>query len=310
MPVWILIVVIAQLLNAIVTTIDKFILTSKKVPDPFTYAFYITLFSFFAIFLFFLGYLPFNFGDFNLPHFENIMWPNLELSFYSILAGLALFLSLFFLYSAFKTADASDVIPVVSSISAIFTFLISFVFLKQGLSPNFFYGFLLLVIGMAFLSHFRFTFKSVFCAFLSGFSFAIYYILMKVMFNNFSFDQTFFWTRIGILIIVVIILLLPFLRKKIINGVKNTKPSGGFWMILNNSMGGIAGIALLKATELGDVSVVQAMNGLQFVFLIFIAVLFGKINATLLGEGHNLADLIQKIISVCLIIFGFILLFI
>jgi len=75
-------------------------------------------------------------------------------------------------------------------------------------------------------------------------------------------------------------------------------------------LGGIAGIALLKATELGSVTIVQALNGLQFAFLILLSIFFGKITPLSFGENNTMKDVLQKTVSVSLIIIGFYFLFI
>jgi drug/metabolite transporter (DMT)-like permease len=310
MPVWILIVIIAQFLNAVVSIVDKHIIASKKVSKPVVYAFYVSILSTLSIFIFILGLLPFNFENLNFPKIQNVSWPNFTLIFFSLVAGYAFFLAILNSYKALQKSDASDVVPVIGSVNAILTFVISFIFLNEILSRNFLYGFILLVLGTIILSHFRFTLRTLLYSLSSGLFFAIYFTSMKFMFEEFTFDQTFFWTRIGMLIVATSLLLLPNIHKIIFQGTKKEKIETGFWIIGNNILGGIAGIALLKATELGSVSVVQALNGLQFAFLILISILFGKITPLTFGENNKLSDIIQKVFSVSLIILGFYLLFI
>lgn len=310
MPTWILIVVVAQFLNAIVSIIDKHIVTSEKVSKPITYAFYVGILSSLSILIYLPSLFGVNFGNYNLPQISNVVWPNLTLIIVVVLAGYAFFLALVCLYHAFKKADASDVIPIVGSSNAVFTFLISFIFIGEILTRNFILGFIFLVLGTAILSHFRFTFKVLGYSLLSGIFYAIYYSLMKVMFNEFAFDQVFFWSRLAILFAALTILLIPYYKKIIFQGTKNSKVKHGLWILGNNILGGLAGIALLKATELGSVTIVQALNGLQFAFLIILSILFGRMTPTTFGENNKFSDMVQKIFSVSLIIIGFYLLFI
>lgn len=308
MPIWILIVIVAHFLNAIVSIVDKHIVTSGKVSKPIVYAFYIGILSTLSIFIFSFNFLPFQIKG--LPHIDNVYFPDVKLFVLSILSSYLFLIALVFLYSAFKKADASDVVPVVGSSNAVFTFLISFIFIGEVLTRNFLIGFIFLVLGTVILSQFRFSYKVLGCSLLSGIFYAGYYSLMKVMFNDYSFDQVFFWTRIGVLISSLSLLLIPYYKKIIFQGTKQSKVRYGIWIIANNILGGIAGIALLKATELGSVTIVQALNGLQFAFLIIISVIFGKITPVSFGENNNLSDIVQKILSVSLIIIGFYLLFI
>lgn len=309
MPIWILIVVVAQFLNALVALIDKHIVTAEKVSKPVVYAFYVGILSTLSILVFSLNIIPF-INIQGLPNIYNVGFPSPKLIIFSLLVGYAFLLALISLYSAFKKADASDVVPVVGSTNAIFTFLISFAFIGEVLTRNFLVGFIFLVLGTVVLSRFRFTAEVIKFTLLSGVLYAIYYSLMKVVFNDFAFDQAFFWSRIGVLIASLSLLLLPHYRKMIFHGTRQTKVRHGVWIIGNNILGGIAGIALLKATELGSVTIVQALNGLQFAFLVIISVLFGKITPETFGENNSFKDIVQKIIAISFIILGFYLLFI
>jgi len=309
MPIWILIVIIAQFLNAVVAIVDKHIVTGKKVSQPIVYAFYVGILSTLSISVFFLSFVPLDFGTFSLPHIHKIFSPSLKLTLLSLLAGYTFITSLFFLYTAFKKSDASDVVPVTGSVNAIVTFLISFIFIGEVLTDNFVLGFTFLIMSMVILSHFRFTMKVLMYAIFSGIFSAIYYCSMKVMFNDFAFDQAFFWSRMGILLATLTILLVPHYRKNIFHGVKQTKVGHTAWIIGNSILGGVAGIALLKATELGSVTVVQVLGGLQFTFLVIFSILFGKSTPETFGENNNINDIIQKVVSVSFIVIGFYLLF-
>ncbi len=308
MPTWILIVIAAHFLNAIVSIVDKHIVTAGKVSKPIVYAFYVGILSTLSILIFSFNILPLKIEG--LPHINNVYFPDIKLSTFSILSGYLFLVALVSLYSAFKKSDASDVVPVVGSSNAIFTFIISFIFLGEVLTKNFLIGFIFLVVGTVILSHFRFSYKVLGFSLLSGIFYAGYYSLMKVMFNDYAFDQAFFWSRIGLLFASVSLLIVPYYKKIIFQGTKQSKVKHGLWILGNNILGGIAGISLLKATELGSVTIVQALNGLQFAFLIIISVIFGKITPVSFGENNNISDIVQKILSVSLIIIGFYLLFI
>jgi drug/metabolite transporter (DMT)-like permease len=309
MPVWILIVIVAQFLNAVVAIIDKHIVTDEKVPQPISYAFYVGILSTLSLVIFFFSFIPLDFGSISFPHIKQVALPSLKLTLLSLLAGYTFITALFFLYTSFKRADASDVVPVVGSTNAVITFIISFIFIGEVLTDNFVLGFTFLIMSMVILSHFRFTGKILACAILSGFFSAIYFVSMKIMFNDFAFDQAFFWSRIGILLAALTILLIPFFRRGIFSGFKKGNAKNIFWVIGNSVLGGIAGIALLKATELGSVSVVQVMGGLQFTFLVIFSILFGRVTPTTFGENNNINDIIQKVVSVSFIVIGFYLLF-
>ena len=68
---------------------------------------------------------------------------------------------------------------------------------------------------------------------------------------------------------------------------------------------------LLKATDFGDVAVVQATDGLKFVFIIFLSLLFGRFIPTSAGENDfSLQTVLRKTAYVVIICIGFVMLFI
>jgi drug/metabolite transporter (DMT)-like permease len=313
MPKWILVVAIAQFLYAVASIVDKFILTSKKVSKPFVYAFYVTILSVIPIGLFFLSPFRITIGTYTLPLFENITRPTASLMAMALISAFAGFYALLSLYSALKKSDASDVVPVIGSISAIGTFMLGFLFAYEPLSQNFLYGFILLVLGTAFVSHFRFTKEVVLLTLHSGFLYSIKVLMMKEMFNEAGFDQAFFWSRVAILIVLISLILIPSTKEKIQFYGAKTNKKGNLWVLGNAILGGIAAFILLKANEMArteEISLIQAMDGLKFLYLGGLSILFGRISNKHLGENNTTRrDLFQKTISTILLVAGFTFLF-
>lgn len=313
MQTWLLIIVTAQLLYAVTAIVDKFIVTSKKVSKPFVYAFYVTLLYVLPIGLFLLTPFELNFFGYYLPSYDNVHQPTLYLLSLSLVAAFTGFHGLVSMYSALREADASDVIPVIGSISAIGTILLNFLVVDNfmsDLSTNFMIAIAFLIVGTIFISHLRFN-RDLFSLTLhSGILFAIKATVIKKMFIDTSFDQAFFWSRIGIVIFIISLILIPRYLGKISFNLKKTKSSGGFWVIGNAILGGVAGFMSLKALELGNVTIIQAMSGLQFIFLFIISLLFGRLTPKEFGENDVSKDIIQKFISIFLIAIGFYFLFV
>ncbi|HMP67476.1 MAG TPA: EamA family transporter [Candidatus Paceibacterota bacterium] len=317
MPTWLWVILVAQFLLAVAAIIDKYIVTSKKVSKPFVYAFYVTILSFLPLALFLLSPFKLRIGQYALPIIDNIGRPDFSLLAMAIVSAFAGFYALFSLYSALQKADASDVVPVVGAVSAVGTFFLSFLVLGDGLSSNFLIGFLLLVIGTAFISHFRFNREVTMLTLNSGLLFSIKATMVKAMFvyseRDFlvsqAFDHAFFWSRIGILIVLIIILFVPKYYEKITSNTKTTKKTAGFWVIGNSILGGIAAFMILKAIQIGNVALVEALGGLKFLFLTVFSILFGRVTVDSLGENNKTTDLWQKSISVILIVAGFFFLF-
>lgn len=317
MQLWLILVVIGQFLNSIVSIIDRFIVKTKKVPDPIVYAFFISLFSVASISIYLLGYLPLDMIGLNLPDFSTINKLNVEISFFSLIVGFSFLGAVYFTYSAFTRADASDVVPVVGAVNAITTLGLSYLFFEHVLNNNFLMGFILLVTGTAIISHFRFDLHTFRDSILSGIFFGIHFVASSYMFAEWEFNTAFFWSRFGFGVAALILLAFPkFIQKikidheqKDIQNKKRRKKNA-IWILANAVLGGIAGILILKAVDLGQVSIIQALGGLQFVFLIIVSIIIGKMTNEDFGENHSLDDIVQKTAAVIIIATGFGLLFI
>lgn len=311
MPVWILLSVIAQFINAFVSLVDRYIVASGKIGKPVVVTFYISLFSVLGILAFAFSWIDLPFIKFDLPDIRNVHIPSLKIVFVSIVLAWAFIVGIYNLFSAFLLSEASDVVPVVSSFSAVSSLIFSFYILGGNLSGNFLWGFLFLVIGTFLIAHFRMTKKLLFLCVTSGLLFGFNSVLTKVLFNETNFDNAFFWSRFFIAISALFLLFSPnFRTKNEVSTNRKSKKKGFVLVILNKGLAGLSAILVLKSIELGDVSVVQALSGLQFVFLIIFAFLFGHKAPKCIGENCEIKDRIQKLVSVSIIVTGFSLLFI
>lgn len=311
MAIWILLSIIAQFINAFVSLIDRYIVASGKVGRPIVVTFYISFFSALAILAFGFSWLDLPFGNFSFPSLSNVHLPSLNIIFISLMISWAFILGLYNLFSAFLLSEASDVVPVVSSFAAVSSLLFSFYLLESSLSGNFLWGFLFLVIGTFLIAKFRMSKRLLLLSVSAGLLFGLNSVLTKILFNETNFDNAFFWSRLFIALSALVLLLTPNFfnnKKNIVN--KKSKKSGLILVVLNKGLAGLSGFLILKSIELGDVSVVQALSGLQFVFLILLAFLFGHKAPKCIGENCEIKDKIQKLVSVSIIVTGFSLLFI
>lgn len=309
MPVWILLVVGAQFINALVALIDKYIVSSPDLPRPFAYAFYISILSAFSVVVFLFEDISVPLDGVAIPSFANVTTPDNLVLGISFLAGIALFGALVSLFSALRRADASDVVPVVGASSAITAFLLSFLFLGTTLSSNFAIGFVFLIVGTLTLSFFRFGIPTLLLSISSGVLFGAHFVGLEILFEHTHFDNAFFWSRMGIVSVALLLLLTPFLRRRLAIKSRSARRRAGTFIIGNKILAGFASLLLLKAIELGDVSIVQALGGLQFAFLLGLTTVFGWTLPKVCAETRSPYQLIQKTIGVTLIIIGFITLF-
>lgn len=306
---WILLTVIAQVIYAVVDLINKFIITSKKIEKPFVFAFFVAILSAISIVIFIPGSFGLKIGQFALPSIFNVGLPDAPMVAMSLVTGFTLFYALVSLYSALRDADASDVLPVVGSISAFVTFVFSLLVFREGLTQNFFIGFSLLVIGTLLISTMRLSRETLMESINAGVMFAINAAMMKAMFTASSFDHAFFWSKIGLMVFLSSLLLIPRYAGKFKTNAKKTKKSSSLWVVGNTMLAGVATFMVLKSIEMGNVSIIQALGGLKFAFIVVISIIFGKLIPQEAGENNTPKDIVQKGAATIIILFGFFYLF-
>jgi uncharacterized membrane protein len=305
---WLTLTIIAQGLNSIVALFDKYLVTSKKVTTPILYVFYTGALTCLGV----LIYIPALFiSNTSLPKFSSITLLSPVLFTLLVLAGLSQLIALWALFSSLKKNDASDVVPVIGSLSAIFALIIGYLFLDVNLPAHFNVGFGLLVFGTLLISKLRFNKKTILFTLLGGFGFALYSIFLKEILIRTSFDTGFFWISIIVALLSFGLLFFKKIRDtfRVQRKEKHIKVTGAV-MLLNKILAGIAGVLLIKAIEIGEVSLVSALGGLQFVFLFFIAVVIGPLTPFDFGENITRKDMYSKLIAISIIVMGFVVLFI
>jgi uncharacterized membrane protein len=310
---WILLAVGAQFLNAIVALIDKHIVTDEKsFPRAFVYAFYTCLISGAWIIVYFASLLPLPYDGLHVPSFENVVRPTLEVVALAFLSAYTFFIALVSMFSTLREHDASDVVPVIGAVSALCSFGLGYYFLGTNLSPNFMLGIALLATGTALVSRFRFPWRTATVAFHSGLFFALHYIAIKGLFELTSFDNGFFWSRIAFVFFALSLLLIPNYWERVRDQTKTTSRQAGFLILMNKVLAGVSTILILKATDLGDVAVVQALGGLQFVFILLLGIFVSHGGAPHIkvAERYDKRAIFQKAVFVALISLGFLVLFV
>jgi len=308
---WLILAAAGQFLNALVAVLDKYIVTDEKVlPRPFVYAFYSCLITGFWIVIYLIGFIP-GLSTLGVPHFENVQSPSIQVVGMSFLAAYTFFMALVSMYDALKHGDASDVMPVIGAFSALSTFGMSYLFLDASLSSNFIWGIALLIVGTLLVSQMRFTKGVILHTIHSGLFFALHYIAMKGLFQETSFDDGFFWSRISFVVFALSLLLVPQYYEKITEQTKKATRKSGELILLAKVLAGIAAFMLLKATDMGDVAVVQALDGLKYVFIILISILLGRFIPTAAGENEwNGQVIVRKALYISVISIGFVMLFV
>jgi len=319
---WLFITISAYFINAGVYVADKFLL-SKKIHSSIAYAFYVGVWSVFnAGLLFFWPWTP-----------------NLQELTLDLLAGFLFLVTLVFWYKALHQSEASRVVPIVGALVPIFSFILSFVFLGETLSQTQFIAFIILICGGILISikhtkvylyqkvinRAREIMGDIFGEVPSGAQpasrllvnsvvaavfFASYYVLMKYIYTYQPFVGSFVYSRLGSFVGVLLMLFVPDWRRLIIQQQKGTKtPKNMLFFFIVRLLAAAAFIMINWAISLGSVAIVNALQGVQYLFLFLIILLvstkFPKVLHEQLGGGVFLQKLIGTVM-ICLGLYLFI----
>ena len=305
---WISIAILSYFLIALGVILDKFLLSSKRVAHPATYAFYSGIMSFFTIFIFFPT------GKLHLVSAVTALW---MFGF-----GFIFFVGVLFLFFAIQKSEASRVIPVVGAVTPIISFVIESLFLQKAFLSQEIFGILILILGGLLIS-FDLPIKLGKKKFFTGFYYSIFAgAILAVGLSGLSyfykldnFFNVFSWSRMGLTIGAFALLLVPAWRKiiwKSIFGNKNKKEKKSNWrtgnlFVLNKILNGIGSALTSYAIAIGSVTVVNALVSVEYVFIFILALIFHGMYPEIFSEKNKPSDLMQKIMAILIIAVGIIL---
>jgi len=314
---WLFITIGAYFINAGVYVADKFLL-SKKIHSSIAYAFYVGIWSIFNVCLLF--FWPWT--------------PNLQELTLDLLAGLLFLITLVFWYKALHQSEASRVVPVVGALVPIFSFVLSFVFLGEILSKQQLLAFIILICGGVLISikHTKvYSYQKVIARFrevigdiigevpagvqptsrllvnsvTAAVFFAGYYVLMKYIYLYQPFVGSFVYSRLGSFVGVILMLFVPDWRRIIFEQQKGAKtPKNLFFFLTIRLLAAAAFIMINWAISMGNVAIVNALQGVQYLFLFVIIILISNKFPKMLNEQLGGGVLLQKLIGTVMVCLG------
>ena len=294
--IWILILVIAHLFYAAFFILDKYILT-KPMPNAVVYAFWVGALGIFVLVLIPIGTL--------IPNNAFVM-PNKSEVFWSIVAGIAQIWGMIVFYNALNKSEVTRLVPLVGGLSSVFILLINSITINEFLSGNQLLAFALLVLGSLVISIDKnnlFTRKAIWAAILSSFLFAVFWVITKYLFLGTNFVSGLVWVRVGVAIVALMLLLSKKNRQLISTKTHEARPRTAGFFILSRILNVAGSLFLYGAVFLGSIVLVNALQGLQYAFILILALLlFKKIPD--LKEQFGRRVLLQKIIAIVLICSG------
>ncbi|MCX6745127.1 MAG: EamA family transporter [Candidatus Parcubacteria bacterium] len=294
---WLYLAIFAYFLFAIANIGDK-LMVSKYKTEPLVYAFYVGILGVLSVILIPLG----------------VYFPVPILLIFSLLAGLAFVLALFFMYKALCLGETSKAITIMGGSSPIFTFLLANLFLHENLQLQEIGAFLILVLAIILISwekerpvRKKYHESMIFWSVMAGLFFAVNYTLTKHLFNQDTFINVFFWTRMGGVITAIIILLIPKARKLIKTDWKRPKKQKGALVFGIQATGGLGVVLQSYALTLASPTLVNALQAIQYALVFVFAHLLGR-KIHHLQEKISTRELVRKILAFALIFLGLYLL--
>jgi len=303
---WILVAVLAYLVLAIANLMDKF-LVDKVLMSSKAYAFAACLLSA-SLFL-------------AAPWF--LKWPGLAWFGFNLLVGGLFAVALWFLYEALRRGEAARILVIIGGSTPIFSLLLSFWVFKERLVSGEWLGFLCLLIGIliiAFLPPARSFLARVMhklrleqeikaggliFAIFSALAFSLYFVGTKYAYGSQPFASVFIWTKLGAALAVLLFLVRRKDRQEIKDSLGKKHPAKNKFLVVGNQLLGSAGFILQNyAVALGSVVLVNALQGVQYAFLLIISAGLALLAPKLLKETFSWPIVLQKLVAIMVIGLG------
>jgi drug/metabolite transporter (DMT)-like permease len=195
-------------------------------------------------------------------------------------------------------------------LTPIFVLILSYFFLGTTLGYFQYLAFILLVAGGFLISlervrhNFREAMKGLRFLFLTIILHAIYYVMLKYLFESQDFITGFVWSRFGMVCGALTLLIYGPWRREIISSMHQTTAGISSLMIGGKIAAGFGSLFISLAVFQGDVSLVNALKGSEYVFLFLLTILLSKKFPDILREKLSRGIILQKIAAIILICSG------
>lgn len=288
---WFWLVIFAYLLNAGATLISKRLLITT-IPHPVVFVFYIGVLNLLALVLIPFGfYIPTN--------YEIII---------ALLSGGTYAAAMYYLAKALRIDQASQVAPMIGGLQPIFVLAFAWWFLPEELFLKQYLGIFLLVAGSILMALeigrkriFTESFKYIV---VSSVFFGLSYATLKLVYLQQNFASGFVWTRFGTFLFVILLILLPNNWAKVKENFKQSGEKVKAIFVVGQILGAVSFLLVAFAISLGPVTIINALQGVQYAVLFIIILLLAKKYPQLLDEPLRRPIVIQKTIAILILIAG------
>lgn len=291
---WFYFALLGYFLYAVVTVSSKFLLRQHATTKPLVFTFWVSILSLFTFVL-----APFG-----------LHWPGWGWLAFDILTGLVFFIALLTFYRALDINEASRASSVVGGLTPVFVLAFSALFLGEALGWQGLAAFAFLVLGgfLISLERGRNGYKeglkglsSIVATIILG---ALYFVMLKYLFNYQDFITGFIWSRLGLVLAALGALTYPVWRRQISISWNQASPGLDALMVGTKIIAGLASLFISLAVALGPVSLVNALQGAQYVFLFFLVLVFSHYFPNVLREKLTGAIIAQKVAAIIFICAG------
>ena len=296
---WILVITLAYLCFALSSLGDRIILSGHSRPNSYT--FFVGILSAAVILL-----IPFI--GISVP--QGILW------LWIILAALFNILGIYTMFSALNVFDVSKIIPTIGALQPIFVVIFSFLILgEDAMGSRQILAFVILLLGSVLISiekNYRVTRRSLKLSFFAALFFSLEMIFAKIVYLNLAFWDGFIWMKIFGLVFVMSFLFNKTFRRDIFKVDQKLDKKNSIIFFLGQGFGGLANILqgwAISLVPLAYLGIMNAMKGLQYVFLFIFVLIISATFPKLLNEKTSKTIIIQRIIAIILIVIGLLVLF-
>ena len=300
---WITLTIAAYILFAFSALTDRYLLAGP-LKSPLVYTFYVSITSIFALVL-----IPFGF-----------FIPDISFIGISFVAGIVSVLALYSLYHAISRGSVSRIIPMVGALMPIITLILTLV-IAGAYVPSILGGaaLALLIVATVLLSlnvirgRLVPSFTDIIHVVITAFLFALFFVLLKVVYDNITFINGFIWTRLFAFLFVLSFLLIPTVRRSVFAKKNPIKQKRVLVPALLGKGSGVLGALFqqyaISIAAVSQLAFINALQGVQYITLLALVVLIAKYRPRLLKEGLGNTGLLVRSVGIITLIAGLFLLF-
>lgn len=303
---WFYIAIISFFLLSVAAVIDKFLLTKTRVA-PLAFAFYISLGGILGSVLLFFE--------------SEFYWPSSGQLWLLAVGGAALFFGLYFMFKAVEVSEVSKANPLIVSLTPLSVWLLSFGLGLQLVTWQKILGIILLLIGGYRLSqvgkkHARVGKQAWLFIALASLGMGLANVVSKLAYEQMPFISSFVWLRWFTLLAAIIFVAVLGKWREIILANRKKEPEqvkirSALGIFIFGQIAGSAGVILMQyAIKLGNVILVTALSGSQFLFIILLVYLLSSFYPKILQEDISRNFVGQKIIWSLVLVAGVVLILI